>query len=846
MSERRADDPENGRPPSAPAEVELRTEIDRLRLENQHLVAEVERLSHPWQLAREHALGAWRAGWRHYYVARWHLLHVRDPKRQLRLRDQHAPYQVRVPRDAPPGRPRILHVIGNLHTGGSAQLVVDLVERLGHRFDQRVLVRSLPPRPAYIGLDPIHRPRLSDASAAAVIGEIRPDLIHVHMLGHQHDEYGRHDWRWYHAAIRAAERLGCPVVENLNIPVEPYVSGVVRCYVHVSDYVRQRFGRLDGWNTTIYPGSDLEWFARRPDQPMADDCIGMIYRLQPDKLNEQSIEPFVRAVQRRPATRARIVGGGHLLDVYKRRVADAGLQGAFTFTGYVPYADLPAELARMSVFVAPVHTESFGQVSVFAMGMALPVAGYQVGALDEITGSSTVLAPPGDAERLADILVGLLDDRPRRLAIGSDNRRRAERLFSTEAMVARYDAVYAELLASRPRGRTTPAWDHFQSTSALLAAPETPMVTVLMAVFNGERYLREAVQSILNQTFRNFELLVVDDGSTDGSRAILESFDDPRLRVVRHAANQGLSRSLNRGLADARGRYVARMDADDVAEADRLARQVDFLERHADVVAVGSWYTIVDGEGREVGRRWTPCDDIEVRWMLQFCSPFAHGAVTIRRTALAGEARVYDESLAYAMDYDLWVRLAARGRLANLDRFLLCWRQAPGSMTSTVGDRTERLDRVTADIATQLGWSRHDGPDAERRADVLCAIVAGQTLDISVEDATAAIDSLFRLHDDFCRRQHVDARTAERLRKELRWQTARALYWLGHLYPDRRDWRFACRALGAAVRRSPASLATAEAASLLMKIAGGRPTTALARRLTQRPPAPGDPRSADL
>jgi glycosyltransferase involved in cell wall biosynthesis len=833
-------------PASVPAEGELRAEIDRLRLENQHLVAEVERLSDSWALAREHVLRAWRGAWRRYYVARWHLLHVRDPKRGLRLRDEHAPYQVRVPRDAPPDRPRVLHVIGNLHTGGSAQLVVDLVERLGQRFDQHVLVRSLPPRPAYVGVDTIHRPRLTEASAARIVRRIGPDLVHVHMLGHQHDEYGRTDWRWYHAAIRAAERAGCPVVENLNIPVEPYVSPAVRCYVHVSDYVRQRFGRLDGWNTVIYPGSDLDVFARGPDQPVADDCLGMIYRLQPDKLNEQSIEPFVRAVQRRPATRVRIVGGGQLLDIYKRRVAEAGLLDAFTFTGYVPYAELPAELARMSVFVAPVHTESFGQVSVFAMGMGLPVAGYQVGALEEITGSADVLAPPGDADRLADVLVRLLDDRPRRLAVGRDNRQRAERLFSTEAMVARYQAVYDDLLASRPRVRSAPSWNHLQSPSAMLHANQAPMVTVLMAVYNGQRYLREAVQSILNQTFRNFELLVVDDASTDGSRAILESFDDPRLRVLHHAANRGLSRSLNDGLAQARGRYIARMDADDVSEADRLARQVDFLERHADVVAVGSWYTFIDGEGREVGRRWTPCDDVQVRWTLQFCSPFAHGAVTMRRDALAGEAEVYNESLRYAMDYDLWVRLAARGRLANLDRFLFCWRMAPGSMTSTLGDRTERLDRVTADIAAQLGWPERSGPDAERRADVICAMVAEQTLDISLEEATAAIDALFQLHERFCQRERIDARTAEHLRRELTRQTTRALYWLGHLYPDSRPWRFACRAAAAAVRRSPASLATSEAARLVVKLVGGRPLTAIARLVTQRSPAPGNPRSAGL
>ena len=287
--------------PPRPSEVELRAEIDRLRRETQQLAAELERLSSPARLSRDYALKLWRAAWHRYYVARWHLLHVRDPKRGLKLREVYEPYRVRVHHDAVPGRPRVLHVIGNFFTGGSARLVVDLVERLGHRFDQQILVRSLPPRPAYVGIDLIHRERLTARAAASLLAQLGPDLVHVHMLGHQHDDYGKRDWRWYHAVIQAAEERGCPIVENLNIPVEPYVLDAVCCYVHVSDYVRERFGRLDAWNTTIYPGSDLTFFARRPEQPVADDCVGMVYRLQPDKLNEDAIEPFLRAVQSGPA-----------------------------------------------------------------------------------------------------------------------------------------------------------------------------------------------------------------------------------------------------------------------------------------------------------------------------------------------------------------------------------------------------------------------------------------------------------------------------------------------------------------------------------------------------------------
>ena len=134
--------------------------------------------------------------------------------------------------------------------------------------------------------------------------------------------------------------------------------------------------------------------------------------------------------------------------------AAAGLEDAFTFTGYAAYETLPALYAQMSVFVAPVHTESFGQVTPFAMGMKLPVIGYDVGAIPEIIGAASptasrgeasLVAPPGDSARLGAIAAALLDDRPRRIALGEANRARAERLFSVEAMVAAYEALYREL-----------------------------------------------------------------------------------------------------------------------------------------------------------------------------------------------------------------------------------------------------------------------------------------------------------------------------------------------------------------------------------------------------------------
>ena len=358
------------------------------------------------------------------------------------------PYVVRQSRPQAGVRPRVLHAIANFYTGGSPRLIVDLVERLGDVYDQPTIVRDMPPEPHYVGLDLHAVPKIrSTRDAAALLRRLRPDLVHVHFLGHHRTAYSARDWSWYHRIFQAAERRGCAVLENVNIPVPPYFSHAVHRYVYVSDSVRRCFGTLSDDEVVIYPGSDLARFSRA-GAPVPDDTAGMVYRLEGDKLTADAIDVFVALVRHRPATRVLVVGGGSLLEAYRGAVEKAGIADACTFTGYVSYERLPDYYRRMSVFVAPVHRESFGQVSVFAMAMAIPVVGYDVGALAEIVGDPELLAPARDAERLADIIASLLDDRERRQRIGAANRRRAEERFSVHAMIESFAGLYAAAVPS--------------------------------------------------------------------------------------------------------------------------------------------------------------------------------------------------------------------------------------------------------------------------------------------------------------------------------------------------------------------------------------------------------------
>jgi glycosyltransferase involved in cell wall biosynthesis len=225
-----------------------------------------------------------------------------------------------------------------------------------------------------------------------------------------------------------------------------------------------------------------------------------------------------------------------------------------------------------------------------------------------------------------------------------------------------------------------------------------PRVTVLMSVYNGEQYLAEAVNSLLDQTFTDFEFVVIDDGSTDGTRDMLRCYTDPRIRVFEQS-NIGLTRSLNRGISLARGQYIARMDHDDLSMPDRLARQVSFLDAYPEVGIVGTACRIRD----EIkGLEWEPpvhTSDEELRRNLVRGNPFIHTSVMMRK-ALLDMAGGYDESYSFAQDYALWIQLAPHTKMANLPEVLVVHREHWGTVTAA---RTTRWGMVWRSVWVRMG-----------------------------------------------------------------------------------------------------------------------------------------------
>ena len=208
-----------------------------------------------------------------------------------------------------------------------------------------------------------------------------------------------------------------------------------------------------------------------------------------------------------------------------------------------------------------------------------------------------------------------------------------------------------------------------------------PAVSVLMAVRNGVPWVREAAQSVLTQTASDLELIVIDDGSTDGTANVLASIDDARLRVERQPP-RGLTPSLNRALSLARAPLIARLDADDLAAPERLACQRRFLDAHPDVALLGTGAREVDTGGREVAVVVPPEEDAAIRHTLIRRNPFIHSSVMARRSVLI-DVGGYDERLPVAQDYDLWMRMSRITHLANLPTPLVVRRLLPGGVSAT-------------------------------------------------------------------------------------------------------------------------------------------------------------------
>lgn len=252
--------------------------------------------------------------------------------------------------------------------------------------------------------------------------------------------------------------------------------------------------------------------------------------------------------------------------------------------------------------------------------------------------------------------------------------------------------------------------DYCQAESALL---HNKLISVVLPVYNGALYLQEAIDSILAQSYSEFELIIIDDGSNDNSSDIIRSYSDLRIRFYQQQ-NQGLAATLNNCIALATGEYIARQDQDDTSYPDRLAKQVEFLNNNLEYGMVGTWAEIWEKDKSTDRAHRHPTNDLELKFELLFNNPFVHSSMMIRK-------EVFDNVGGYSIDktrqppedYEMWSRVAKNYKVANLPEMLHVYREMPQSMSRT-GDNpflrnllkinTENLAFYTSSIYSQQAY----------------------------------------------------------------------------------------------------------------------------------------------
>ncbi len=282
-----------------------------------------------------------------------------------------------------------------------------------------------------------------------------------------------------------------------------------------------------------------------------------------------------------------------------------------------------------------------------------------------------------------------------------------------------------------------------------------PLVSVIMPVHNAGPFLGEAIGGVLDQSFVDFELIIVDDGSTDSSGDVIRSFHDARIRHTTQP-NQGVSFALNQALSMARGSFIARHDADDVSVPARLQRQLDHFSAHPGTVILGSWAALIDGGALPADTLHHPVSDAAIRFMMLFTSPFVSSSVMFRSEVLRQVAG-FDTSGKVFDDYDMWSRIAQHGRAANLPEELVRYRVLTSGLTHTTVNTNERLiEQRRRNLALAM-------PEAPTE---LISVAARLGLDQPLATRTQLIE-MKRMLSAVIERSTADPRTRKTLHADL-------------------------------------------------------------------------------
>ncbi|MDB5703307.1 MAG: glycosyl transferase family 2 [Sphingomonas bacterium] len=301
----------------------------------------------------------------------------------------------------------------------------------------------------------------------------------------------------------------------------------------------------------------------------------------------------------------------------------------------------------------------------------------------------------------------------------------------------------------------------------------TPAISVIMAAYNGAGLIVETLESLKAQSFTDFEVIIVDDCSTDDTLAVARGFGDPRIRVIAAETNQGVVASRNRAVAEARGRYIAALDHDDLCHPDRFARQVAYLDEHPDTVLVGTAAAILENGVLLPGSLAPVSTPMLIEWLLRIENPLVWSSVMMRGDAARQLDPFTRPDMVFAEDFDLYHRIGKLGTIARLDDELMTYRRHTGSASQ------RHVDAMTgrATDVLEAAYVAVFGPEAQAIADLIVRHVMGRRPVPDRDTFRRVGDALVTLQDDFLETRRPDPQS----RSLIRWETARRWARIGRI-----------------------------------------------------------------
>jgi glycosyltransferase involved in cell wall biosynthesis len=402
-----------------------------------------------------------------------------------------------------------------------------------------------------------------------------------------------------------------------------------------------------------HSGIDLNKFKFRfrtppgPGEPLVMLCVG---RLVEKKGIQYLIRAFSQVIHHFPDIRLRIIGDGPLKAVLAQLIRRLGLTHAVTLTGAKTHDDVAKEMDRAHLFCLPSITDRHGNregipnVLKEAMACGLPVISTYHGGIPELVedGVNGYLVPEKDEEHLTAALIKAIETPETWAKLAESARNTVERSFDVKKQIDELEVIYDTVTKKHRRKR--------------------PFFSVIIPAYNRERYIGKAIESVLAQTCRDFELIVVDDGSTDNTAKEVKRYGD-RVCYI-YQKNRGPSAARNTGIKAARGKYIAFLDSDDRFFPDKLRRNKKYLKRHPKCKFLYSWYTEVDGDGNKLGvkkpRHCRSRKEIQ-KQLYRRNFTIRTSSVVVKRTCFK-RVGLFDENYLKSQDWDMWLRLVAKYR----------------------------------------------------------------------------------------------------------------------------------------------------------------------------------------